>query len=503
MSLWDRVTAVFGKRQRPPQGSLPSRRTWRLTWRGGTLALVAPHGTFPVKRIAESVHLASIPDGTELVCEGDYEGGATISELVVTSAVPATPLERLPRARAKPAEPTLPVSHARLRAALDELVSTRWCEGELDPRELAITIDGETAKPAGVAWLVARAEPAPFGRDGETILDAKVRSALRVRARGSATIGGLDIGEIVAHVEDAFATDVHLEATLLDILVYEPGGKFVRHKDTPRDPRQLGTLLVEVPVPHRGGELVLVEGDAEHRIAWGEWASGSRWVAFYGDVDHTVEAVETGTRVTLAYTLRTTDRPRTDATLAAHLDTIADATIALLSDPARPASGTLVVPCERLVVASNERTEPLTRAMLRGSDVAIARTFERCGIAVEVIEVLLATSDEEPRAFSRSDGSVYRVARPIPSSVLADCEALSLNDTIDIEDEDEDPVHTTSIESYVELTDLDVREWIVRRAAGAKLIYEGLYSETGYFGNEACDGLVYVAAALLLRLPER
>jgi hypothetical protein len=62
-------------------------------------------------------------------------------------------------------------------------------------------------------------------------------------------------------------------------------------------------------------------------------------------------------------------------------------------------------------------------------------------------------------------------------------------------------IATASIESYVEPTELDACDWLVRRAAGAKLVYEGMYSQTGYFGNEAGDGLLYVAAALVLQLP--
>jgi hypothetical protein len=302
-------------------------------------------------------------------------------------------------------------------------------------------------------------------------------------------------------VEQAFATETSLDATLLDILVYQPGGKFLRHKDTPRDARQLGTLLVEVPLAHRGGELVLVESDEEHRVGWGSPAAGPRWVAFYGDVDHTVEQVETGTRVTLAYTRTATDRPRTDPELAAHLDVIADAAIALLSEPAaRPTTGTLIVPCERLVVASDERTEPLARTMLRGHDAAIARTFERCGIEVRVIELLIPSeADVGGPEFPLPADIVYRLRRPIPASVLATCEALSFED--DVDTEEYGPMSTASIESYVEPTELDACHWLVRRAAGAKLVYEGIYSQTGYFGNEAGDGLLYVAAALELHLP--
>ena len=506
MGWWDSVKRAFGAK---PRARTPSKRTWRLTWQGGTLQLVAPHGTFPVKAIADSVQpsLAGVAEGTELLCEGVFEGGHTIDDLVVTSAAVAPPLQGRVVSTGTPAAAPPPVQEQsmtieRLRAALDALESVRWCEGVLPPAKLVVTAGGETAALDDIAWLTAHAEPAPFGHAGETKLDEKVRATLRLRARGAAKIAGLELAAILEKIEEAFALESHVEATLLDVLLYPPGGKFLRHKDTPRDPNQVGTLLVEVPVAHRGGELVLAEGDDEHRVAWGVPGAGPRWVAFYGDVDHTVEEVETGTRVTVAYTLVATDRPRTDPTMAAHLDAIADAAIALLGDPAaRPAKNELIVPCERLLVASDDRTEPLSLAALRGHDGAIAHTFQRCGFEVEVVELLLQTEDE-PEGFPMPDDwGTYSLKRPIPKGLLQNIDAVSYAD--DTDTEEYGPMNTASIEPYLR-DNGDVLEggtWLVRRAAGAKLVYEGLYSVSGYFGNEAGDGFLYVAAALVLRLP--
>ncbi|MEP6860469.1 MAG: 2OG-Fe(II) oxygenase [Deltaproteobacteria bacterium] len=508
MSWWDRVKTALGAK---PRARTASKQTWRLTWHGATLQLVAPHGTFRVKAIDPDVQLplSGLAEGTELLCQGVFDGGHTIEDLVVTSATLAPPL--LPRTRSTgtptpsspaPTPPEKSVTFERLRAALDALESVRWCEGLLAPAKLSIAAGGESAALDDVAWLTAHAEPAPFGHAGETKLDAKVRSTLRLRARGAAKIGGLELARIVERIEEAFALDSHIDATLLDVLIYPPGGKFIRHKDTPRDPRQLGTLLVEVQVAHRGGDLVLAEGDDEHRVAWGMPGSGPRWVAFYGDVDHSVEEVESGTRVTLAYTLTASDRPRIDSTLAAHLDAIADAAIALVGDPAaRPPHDELIVPCERLVVASNDRTEPFALATLRGHDGAIARTFERCGFDVSLIELVIQT-DEEAEGFPETEEwGTYRLQRPIPTSLFENIDAVSYED--DSDTEEYGPMNIASIEPYLDGNGevLEGRMWLVRRAAGAKLLYEGLYSVTGYFGNEAGDGFLYAAAALVLKLP--
>ncbi len=97
----------------------PSGRTWRLTKRDGTLALVAPHGVFPVKSIADAMKakFAALADGAEVVCDGDYVDGATISDLVVTHigpevGKPAGPVLK-PTPIARPAAPVAPVPFVR------------------------------------------------------------------------------------------------------------------------------------------------------------------------------------------------------------------------------------------------------------------------------------------------------------------------------------------------------------------------------------------------------
>jgi nanoRNase/pAp phosphatase (c-di-AMP/oligoRNAs hydrolase) len=41
-----------------------------------------------------------------------------------------------------------------------------------------------------------------------------------------------------------------------------------------------------------------------------------------------------------------------------------------------------------------------------------------------------------------------------------------------------------------------MEHWIIRKRAAATVIYEGMYSDTGYFGNEASMGHIYTLAAL-------
>jgi RNA-directed DNA polymerase len=101
MGIWDKLKKAFGggaASPPPPEPPDPpdepaatkaatrkrSNRVWTLTKRGNTLALIAPHGTFEVGGIEDQAGFSNLSEGDEILCEGDYVGGSSITELVVT-----------------------------------------------------------------------------------------------------------------------------------------------------------------------------------------------------------------------------------------------------------------------------------------------------------------------------------------------------------------------------------------------------------------------------------
>jgi len=397
----------------------------------------------------------------------------------------------------------------RLKATLDGIDEPAWCEGKAACGRLVFESRGDSCTTddpdALVAWLTTRAEPAPFGHHGQTKLDSDVRSTLRVKSRGNTAITGLDVSAIAERVDEALASRHRVRATLLDVLVYPTGGKFLRHKDTPRDGRQLGTLIIEIPVAHDGGALELQDGDQHATIDW----SGTprdrgtlRWVAMFGDVDHTITEITSGTRVTLVYTLTLTDQPRTDPGFAARLDALSDAIITLSREDL-PEDHTLYIPCARMIVAPMGGLADLD--MLRGADRAIADTFARCGANVHVSDLLIPTSNRRTTrakadGFPHSFDNAIEVVQPIPEAVLASS-ALSFTD--DVDDDEGDAEDVASLQPYLGrwISGGD-ESWLVRDKAHAKLVYEGVYSETGYFGNEGSDGHIYQCAVMVVGLPK-
>ncbi|MEP6864969.1 MAG: hypothetical protein ABJE66_30395 [Deltaproteobacteria bacterium] len=136
---------------------------------------------------------------------------------------------------------------------------------------------GALADKAFVKGLVEHSEDAPFGEKGETKLDKKVRHAKRLVARGKAIVAGFEPSSVLPAIEKALSPRFHLDAKLEDIIVYEKGGKFVRHKDTPRTANLVGTLVVELPIAHE----TIVDGGKKHVVDWsGKPARGEvRWRA--------------------------------------------------------------------------------------------------------------------------------------------------------------------------------------------------------------------------------
>ena len=86
------------------------------------------------------------------------------------------------------------------------------------------------------------------------------------------------------------------------------GAFFKPHQDTPRGPDMFGSLVVVMPTPHEGGQLVLRHNDEEWTFDAAALLSGKApntlaYIAFFSDVEHEVLPVTSGYRVTLTYNL--------------------------------------------------------------------------------------------------------------------------------------------------------------------------------------------------------
>jgi hypothetical protein len=368
--------------------------------------------------------------------------------------------------------------------------------------------------------LMARCRPAPFGVGRTTRRDRRVRDGGQLLAKdGALVVHGLDLeasGILAAIRRSLCPEDADNPAAELHALnVYGPGGHFLTHKDTPRDTDVFGTLVVCLPVSFRGGSLVLRHGST-HRFVWEaadfigfgrtEETYPIQWAAFYSDVDHQVEPVTDGTRVTLTWFLRRTaaGQPRLiRRPVASQLDLEAGLAAALADPQFLPSGGTLGVPCTHLYAAASKRA-PFVEALsdgrasaLKGRDRLVAVAALRAGLSVRVRPYLFETCGEESWRLERPpthrERGIFRRDR---------LGASELEGTMPVE-------HRADWSGGDDVTWVTAPPWMRSAGSGpardaepaSAFLDEVEYSATGYFGNEGSYTAFYVSAALLLDVP--
>ncbi|MEX2185183.1 MAG: 2OG-Fe(II) oxygenase, partial [Pirellulales bacterium] len=186
--------------------------------------------------------------------------------------------------------------------------------------------------------LIRKCVQAPYGKGTKTLVDTSVRRVWELDPeRFELTNPGWD--ELIAMVVDDVQTALglgktRLTAHLYKLLLYDKGSFFKAHRDGEKLDGMVATLVVSLPSPHSGGELVVVHEGRRHKIACGGAASGHllSYAAFYADCEHEVLPVRDGYRLSLVYNL-TLARSRGKKTIAAPrtADTL-DSIVALLGN---------------------------------------------------------------------------------------------------------------------------------------------------------------------------
>lgn len=159
-----------------------------------------------------------------------------------------------------------------------------------------------------VEAVIAQGERAPYGRGRETVLDTSVRKVWQL-APSQIDIGGKSwpdsFERILSTVTEGLGcADANVSAELYKLLVYDEGDFFKAHRDSEKTEGMFGTLLIVLPSPHAGGELVLRHGGHEATVDLsGDDVAELRFAAFYADCEHEVLPVTRGRRVCLVYNL--------------------------------------------------------------------------------------------------------------------------------------------------------------------------------------------------------
>ncbi|KAK3933915.1 hypothetical protein QBC46DRAFT_325883 [Diplogelasinospora grovesii] len=202
--------------------------------------------------------------------------------------------------------------------------------------------DGATAPPVSLRWesedgtgsnihfplreqergaldrLAGDGQPASFGHRGKSVLDPTYRSATAMdSSRFDTSLCPYRLGIIdrvtqvllpnAAGVEPGNVESGSVVAELYKLNIYQgPSDLFKAHVDTPRSETQFGSLVVCLPCPHAGGQLIVKHAGQEVEYDWStpeQAPAALQWAAFYSDCEHEVRTVTNGHRVTLTYNL--------------------------------------------------------------------------------------------------------------------------------------------------------------------------------------------------------
>ena len=156
--------------------------------------------------------------------------------------------------------------------------------------------------------LIGAAEPAPYGKGTETVVDRSVRNCWQIRPE-RVSLAGAAWPQTFAGIVETAAVGLgcapdRVDARLHRLLIYEPGGFFAPHRDTEKADGMIATLSVSLPAAGAGGELVVRHRNRERTLdmTTGE-PSELTFAAFHADCTHEVRPVTEGHRLSLVFNL--------------------------------------------------------------------------------------------------------------------------------------------------------------------------------------------------------
>ncbi|GAM24046.1 hypothetical protein SAMD00019534_072210 [Acytostelium subglobosum LB1] len=156
--------------------------------------------------------------------------------------------------------------------------------------------------------MIERATRAPFGRGTETITDLNVRRVWQIQ-NTDINITGKPFQTFFTSITNSIKESMGLTndtvtAELYKLLVYDKGSFFLPHRDSEKADNMFGTLVLSLPCPHRGGDLVINHSGRDEVVSLeNDSMSTIKWTAFFADCRHEVKPVTEGNRVCLVYNL--------------------------------------------------------------------------------------------------------------------------------------------------------------------------------------------------------
>ncbi|KAI1083285.1 hypothetical protein F5B20DRAFT_454555 [Whalleya microplaca] len=168
--------------------------------------------------------------------------------------------------------------------------------------------------------LIAKSQQAAgSGTGSESTADATARNHWQLNPgqfdiRGAVWQTCLD--NVLVHVANELGITCRISAELHGMLLVKADPTRKTHIDTGKDPGAFGTLVIDLPSPHKGGDIVTTHWDATTTLATSECSMSCAF--WYSNVSHEVLPIKYGYRWALTYNLKadpSAKRPTTKSLL--------------------------------------------------------------------------------------------------------------------------------------------------------------------------------------------
>ncbi len=187
-----------------------------------------------------------------------------------------------------------------------------YVEDVIDCSDLSINIAGIgpiqfPIQISDIESLLKISESAKFGLREQTLLDKTVRDTSEISGdKISVQINQKKLNQMLSYMREqlGLADDTILKPHLHNLLIYGPGQFFKPHQDSEKLEGMVATLVIILPSPHIGGDLIV-----QHKQHSSCFESESimpislKCAAFYADCQHEVKSVKQGYRIALTYNL--------------------------------------------------------------------------------------------------------------------------------------------------------------------------------------------------------
>ncbi|WP_042242452.1 2OG-Fe(II) oxygenase [Neochlamydia sp. S13] len=163
-------------------------------------------------------------------------------------------------------------------------------------------------RPEQAEQIMAECEQAPYGFKEETLIDTNVRNVWQL-SPSALQFRNPDWQEALKKMCINIAKqlglgDVTVECELYKLLLYGKGCFFLPHRDTEKIDNMFATLVISLPSPHEGGELIISHAGESFSYSFaGNGKFSPEYAVFYADCFHEVKPVLSGYRLCLVYNL--------------------------------------------------------------------------------------------------------------------------------------------------------------------------------------------------------